>query len=99
MALVKGPQEATLDSRWLLIATNINAQKARAMKSGSGGFDIDDFITKLVGFMGGRRPESQIHPDSDDECQADDIETPLVWDRIGLKALEKSRRVPALSFM
>ncbi|KAJ7287409.1 Nse4 C-terminal-domain-containing protein [Mycena rebaudengoi] len=94
---VKGPQEATLDSAFLLMASNMGAQKARAMKSGSGTFDIDDFVTKLVTFMGGGGAK-----DADDESDEEDVignGTPLDWDRIGRKALSKSRRVPAMGFM
>ncbi|KAK7005620.1 Non-structural maintenance of chromosomes element 4 [Favolaschia claudopus] len=93
---VKGPQEATLDSAFLLMASNMGAQKARAMKSGSGSFDVDDFVTKLLTFMGGVK-----HLDATDS-DGEDVEmdgTPLQWDRIGRKALAKSRRVPALGFM
>ncbi|KAJ7780540.1 Nse4 C-terminal-domain-containing protein [Mycena maculata] len=95
-SLVKGPQEATLDSAFLLMASNMGAQKARAMKSGSGTFDIDDFVSKLVGFMGGAKL------DVDDGSDEEDAETngqPLQWDRIGRMALAKSRRVPAMGFM
>ncbi|KAJ7091266.1 Nse4 C-terminal-domain-containing protein [Mycena epipterygia] len=94
---VKGPQEATLDSAFLLMASNMGAQKARAMKSGSGSFDIDEFVSKLVTFMGGAK---QLNVD--DESDGEDAEvtgTPLDWDRIGRKALAKSRRVPAMGFM
>ncbi|KAJ7446183.1 Nse4 C-terminal-domain-containing protein [Mycena galericulata] len=94
---VKGPQEATLDSAFLLLASNMGAQKARAMKSGSGSFDIDDFVSKLVSFMGGAK-----HLDVDDESDGEDAEAnaiPLQWDRIGRKALANSRRVPAMGFM
>ncbi|KAJ7497416.1 Nse4 C-terminal-domain-containing protein [Mycena latifolia] len=93
---VKGPQEATLDSAFLLMASNMGAQKARAMKSGSGSFDIDELISKLITFMGGAKL------DVDDESDAEDTEVnggPLDWDRIGRKALAKSRRVPAMGFM
>jgi hypothetical protein len=89
--------EATLDSAFLLMASNMGAQKARAMKSGSGTFDIDDFVTKLVTFMGGGGAK-----DADDESDEEDVignGTPLDWDRIGRKALSKSRRVPAMGFM
>ncbi|KAJ6499179.1 Nse4 C-terminal-domain-containing protein [Mycena sanguinolenta] len=92
---VKGPQEATLDSAFLLMASNMGAQKARAMKSGSGSFDIDDFVSKLVAFMGGAK---QLDDDSDGE-EAEDHRGPLEWDRIGRRALAKSRRVPAMGFM
>jgi len=52
---VSAPQEATLDSAFLLTASNMHAAKARAMKAGAGAFDIDDFVSKLITFMGGRR--------------------------------------------
>jgi len=94
---VKGPQEATLDSHLLLMASNMGAQKARAMKSGSGAFDVDDFVSKLVRFMGGQKAiEETLDEDSDTE----DINvTSLDWDRIGHKAMAKSRRAPVMGFM
>ena len=96
---VKGPQEATLDSAFLVMASNMGAQKARAMKSGGSGFDIDEFVSKLITFMGGRRPmEDQLPEDSDVE-DPDYGEVPLDWERIGRKALAKSRRVPVPDFM
>ena len=96
MSLVKGPQEATLDSHFLLMASSIGAQKARAMKSGSGAFDVDEFISKLVTFMGGGKSlggdQSANGTDEDDEATMD-------WEKIGRKALAKSRRVPVMGFM
>lgn len=98
-ALVKGPQEATLDSHLLLMATNVGAQKARAMKSGSGSFDIDDFVSKLLKFLkDDHLPEDVFSEDSDAEESNDPI-TPLDWDRIGRKAMAKSRRIPVMGFM
>ncbi|KAJ7045639.1 Nse4 C-terminal-domain-containing protein [Mycena alexandri] len=94
---VKGPQEATLDSAFLLMASNMGAQKARAMKSGSGSFDIDDFVSRLVAFMGGAK-QLNVDDESDGE-EAEASGAPLEWDRIGRKALAKSRRVPAMGFM
>ncbi|KAF8633380.1 hypothetical protein AX17_004551 [Amanita inopinata Kibby_2008] len=94
---VKGPQEATLDSALLLKASSMGAQKARAMKSGSGNFDVDEFISKLITFMGGRRTFEGQDPENSDAEQ--DGEAPLDWDRIGRQALAKSHRAPALSFM
>ncbi|KAJ7188112.1 Nse4 C-terminal-domain-containing protein [Mycena filopes] len=94
---VKGPQEATLDSAFLLMASNMGAQKARAMKSGSGSFDIDDFVARLVTFMGGAK-QLNVDDESDVE-EAEESGAPLEWDRIGRKALAKSRRVPAMGFM
>ncbi|KAJ3514329.1 hypothetical protein NLJ89_g2436 [Agrocybe chaxingu] len=95
---VKGPQEATLDSHLLLMASNMGAQKARAMKSGSGAFDIDDFVSKLLRFMSGQKNlEDDLPEDSDGEDIPD--QPALDWDRIGRKAMAKSRRIPAMGFM
>lgn len=112
--LVSAPQEATLDSAFLLTASNMHAAKARAMKAGAGAFDIDDFVSKLITFMGGRRSGGGAGPkdrrdrqadadydeDVDDEEEEDDEDDePLNWERIGRKALAKSRRIPVMDFM
>lgn len=90
----------------------MHAAKARAMKAGAGAFDIDDFVSKLITFMGGRRAggaggpkdrpaqdeEASVDVDEDDEEDEEDDE-PLNWERIGRKALAKSRRVPVMDFM
>lgn len=70
---------------------------ARSLKSGSGAFDIDDYISKLVTFMGGHRLDDQNPEDSD----ADDalLDAPLEWEQIGRRALAKSKRVPVVGFM
>ncbi|KDR75773.1 hypothetical protein GALMADRAFT_68194 [Galerina marginata CBS 339.88] len=96
---VKGPQEATLDSHLLLMASNMGAQKARAMKSGSGAFDVDDFVSKLVQYMGGQKSLEDALPDDSDVEDIPDDRSPLDWDRIGRKVMAKSRRVPVMGFM
>jgi predicted phosphohydrolase len=87
----------------------MHAAKARAMKAGAGAFDIDDFVSKLITFMGGRRgggqPKDREHPaaqgeeDDDDDEEDDEDDEPLNWERIGRKALAKSLRVPVMDFM
>lgn len=98
MLLVKQPQEATLDSHFLLLASNVGAAKAQAMKSGTGTFDVDDFVAKLVSYMGGKKNlnEEDIEKHMDGEDMTD---VALDWAKIGRKALAKSRRVPAMGFM
>jgi hypothetical protein len=91
---VKNPQEATLDAERLLAFSNIGAKQARALKSGPSAFDIDDFVSKLVVFMGGAARQDQ-----DSDLDLEDNDTPLNWDKIGRKALAKSRRVPVMDFM
>ena len=92
----------------------MHAAKARAMKAGGGAFDVDDFVSKLITFMGGRRAGGggggkerpadgggsvySLGEDDDDDDDDDDDE-PLDWERIGRKALAKSRRVPVMDFM
>lgn len=81
------------------MASNMGAQKARAMKSGSGAFDVDDFVSKLLQFMGGQKSLEDSLPDDSDGEDLEDNLSPLNWERIGRKAMAKSRRAPALNFM
>ena len=105
--LVSAPQEATLDSAFLVTASNMHAAKARAMKAGAGAFDVDDFVSKLITFMGGRRGEAGpkdrasggTDEDEEEEEDYDGDDEPLDWEKIGRKALAKSRRVPVMDFM
>ncbi len=94
-------QEATNDSGLLVQISQISAAKARAMKSGSGAFDVDDFVARLITYMGGRKPFSPavVDEDGDDDDEYDEGGAPLDWERIGRRALAKSRRVPAMDFM
>lgn len=81
------------------MASSMGAQKARAMKSGSGAFDLEEFVSKLVTFMGGRKSLEDHPADGSDMEDGDDGDAPLNWEKIGRKALAKSRRVPAMGFM
>lgn len=49
--------------------------------------------------MGGRKNLDEDLPDDSDVDDVDDGNAPLDWDRIGRKALAKSRRVPVMDFM
>lgn len=70
------------------------------MKSGSGAFDIDDFVSRLVIYMGGRKT---LNLDNDDDSSydddAEDDGIPLDWEKVGRKVLGKSHRVPVMDFM
>ncbi|KAF9650575.1 hypothetical protein BDM02DRAFT_3111832 [Thelephora ganbajun] len=72
----------------------MSALKARSMKTTAGAFDVEDFIEKLISFMGG----NQATGEATEGVEIDDT-TPLKWDKIGRKALAKSRRVPVMDFM
>ncbi|KAH9895829.1 Nse4 C-terminal-domain-containing protein [Cubamyces lactineus] len=96
---VQAVSEATNDSGLLVTISQIGAAKARAMKSGSGAFDVEDFVARLITYMGGRKPVSPAD-DEDEEDQSEYNEgAPLDWERIARRALAKSRRVPAMDFM
>ncbi|KAJ7123643.1 Nse4 C-terminal-domain-containing protein [Mycena epipterygia] len=93
---VKNTGEAILDSSFLLKTTTINTQKARALKFGTGTFSVDDFVTKLVAFMGGYKAPQDT---SSEESDVEEADSPLDWERVGRRAMAKSRRVPAMGFM
>ncbi|KAG6919473.1 hypothetical protein DXG01_005732 [Tephrocybe rancida] len=95
---VKAPSEAILDSNFLLMASTMGAQRARAVKMGSA-FDADEFIAKLVHFMGGHRPLDDQPGEESGDIHADGYQRPLKWSKIGHRALAKSRRVSVMSFM
>ena len=84
--------------------------KARQMRADAGGFDIDDFVAKLITFMGGRigggegagQSNGGRHGNDDEEDGGDDdfdAQRGLDWGKIGRRALARSRRVPAMDFM
>jgi len=80
----------------MLMASSMGTQKARDLKSGSGSFDIDEFVRKLVRFMGGAAlADMPVEEEGEDEL----TDEPMDWEKIGRKALAKSNRVPVTSFM
>jgi len=81
------------------MASNVGAQKVRAMKSGSGAFDIDEFVSKLVNLLKDDKAPEDVYADDSDGEDSNDHLLPLDWDRIGRKAMAKSRRVPMMGFM
>ena len=50
---VRNPTVANLDSRLLVTTSDLAGSKARHMNLGDAAFDIDEFMSKLVSFMGG----------------------------------------------
>ena len=77
------------------MASNMSALKARSMKTTAGTFDVEDFIEKLISFMGGNKATGEA---VEEGAEMDDT-APLKWDKIGRKALAKSRRIPVMDFM
>ncbi|CAG8682910.1 8441_t:CDS:2, partial [Funneliformis caledonium] len=82
---VKNTHEATLDSRLLVLTSGLGVQKARRMKLDNNSFDVDNYVSKLITFMGGRQLDSDT-PDLD-------------WKSIGRLAAQFTNRVPTSDFM
>ena len=98
---VRGTAEAVIDSQIMRSVTEKASKNARAMKSGSGAFDVDEFLQKLVTFMGGRNAQHIQEDDEDEEQEemAPSESISLDWERIGRKALAHSHRIPVSDFM
>ncbi|KZV98594.1 hypothetical protein EXIGLDRAFT_727665 [Exidia glandulosa HHB12029] len=103
---VKAPQEATLDSRIFLNTVSLAGDVAKHNAASSRAFDVDEFVGRLVTFMGGRSAgRGRVQDDDDDEQDEDEEDPrasggePLAWDKVARRALTMSRRVPAMDFM
>ena len=92
--VVRNPQEAALDSKVLLQNSEMGAAMARAMKHDAGAFDVDDYMAKILVFLGGANAGV-----ADDEFDEREEDPSLNWGRIGSKALKHSRRAVCMDFM
>jgi hypothetical protein len=90
--LVRTTSVANLDSRLLVTTSDLAKLKARNMTLGDAAFNIDEYIAKLVSFMGGRHhlPGRSEHRERDDTMD---------WTLLGRTALEIGRRPPTIGFM
>ncbi|TIC30773.1 hypothetical protein E3Q09_04220 [Wallemia mellicola] len=88
---VRAPQEATLDSHFLIVQSEMSAAKARAMKIDADCFDLDEFLNRMLSVGGG----FSIDEDVDNEQTGSGMD----WDSIGDIALKHTRRVPVGDFM
>ncbi|KAK7055600.1 Non-structural maintenance of chromosomes element 4 [Favolaschia claudopus] len=93
---VKRTQEALLDSSFFSKTVDLETRRARDLKFGTGIFDVNDFVLRLVAFMGGYKPPEDV---SSDDSDIEESDLPLDWRKIGHRVLAKSRRVPAAAFM
>ncbi|KAJ3862071.1 Nse4 C-terminal-domain-containing protein [Lentinula novae-zelandiae] len=97
--LFKDTPEAILDSDVVLTISSKSAQLTRQLKFGSGVFDFDEYVSRLVTFMDGRRVELEFVEHIIDNEDDPEMVEPLKWERIGKLALKKTRRIPAVGFM
>ncbi|KAI8992467.1 Nse4 C-terminal-domain-containing protein, partial [Pilobolus umbonatus] len=80
---VKNIQEATLDSKLLVLSADINVQKAKSIRiGGAADFDIDEFVSKVTSAGRTNNEEEFIN-----------------WEIIGKKALHFGKRAPAIDFL
>lgn len=111
---VNRPSEAVLDSRLLIATSEAGALKARQLKLDADAFDTDEFLVRLLKFIGGRSARSlrrkrtrkgpgQAGLDSDDASddglEDDDDDRPMKWNKVGRVLAGQSRRAPPLDFM
>lgn len=109
---VENPAEAVLDSRVLIATSEAGALKARQLKIDADAFDTDEFLARLVTFMGGRRGSDRARRrkrtrratqggDDDDEMDGleDDDDVPMLWSRVGKVLAGESKRAAPLDFM
>lgn len=54
-SIVKTPSEAVLDSKMLMMQSDMGAMKARQLKIDANAFDTDDFLSKALLFLGGSK--------------------------------------------
>ncbi|EGU12119.1 WD-repeat-containing protein [Rhodotorula toruloides ATCC 204091] len=108
---VDRPSEAILDSHVLIATSEAGALKARQLKIDADAFDTDEFIPRLVKFMGGqanardarrKRTRGKRAAESDeDELDDDEVEfdRPMKWIKVGRVLAAQSRRPAPLDFM
>lgn len=87
-----------------MAASDAGATKARQMKIDANAFDTDDFLAKLVSFMGGRLGMNGMRTrgvmDEDEGLGEGQDERELQgWENIGAVLGLESRRVPVMDFM
>lgn len=111
---IKQTQEATLDSRFLLVTAETAAAKARTMRIDKNAFDIDDFVARLRRRVGPGALKGSAAIESDEEAEEeldeDEDEDNLsekekerrrgeAWFAMGRLASKYMLRVPTIDFM
>lgn len=79
---------ANLDSKLLVTASDLAKLKVRNIELGDAAFNVDEYITKLIEYMGGRT-----HIDGEPN------ENALDWAKLGKLAMGICRRPPTMGFI
>ncbi|KAN0061206.1 hypothetical protein ACQY0O_006941 [Thecaphora frezii] len=110
---IKEPNDALLDSKFLLNMSEMGTQMMKTVKLDGGAFDVDDYVTRLARFVGGQaapiRPQALRnghanggggdHSDEDSEVEDEKDPERWDWDKLGRTAASFSRRAPTLDFL
>jgi hypothetical protein len=84
-----------LDARLLLNTSETAAQLAKNMKVASGAFDIDEYLARIAGFIGGKLVQPGGAGHEADEVEEEDVEA-WQWDRLGRAAGRCTKRAPVM---
>lgn len=82
---------ANLDSRLLVTTSDLAKLKARNMNLGDAAFNVDEYVNKLISYMGGQHLTRA--------TQNQDREDSMDWAVIGHVAMRISRRPPTIDFL
>ncbi|KAF9911457.1 nuclear protein [Linnemannia zychae] len=82
---VFGTHEATLDAKLLVMSADLGVQKSKQLRMGQGGFDENEYVTRLINRMGGH--------------EIDNDQQTMDWTKVGKIAMKWSRKVPSMDFM
>jgi non-structural maintenance of chromosomes element 4 len=85
---VRTTSVANLDSKLLVTASDLAKQKARNIELGDAAFNVDEYITKLIEYMGGRT-----------NIDGEPNENALDWAKLGKLAMGICRRPPTIGFI
>jgi len=91
LTLVRNPTVANLDSTLLVTTSDLAKTKARNMNLGDAAFNVDEYVNKLISYMGGQ------HMMRDTRNQ--DREDSMDWAVIGQVSMRISRRPPTIDFL
>jgi non-structural maintenance of chromosomes element 4 len=88
--LVRTTGTANLDSKLLVNSTDLAHKRARNVNLGDATFNVDEYVSKLVSFMGGRHLVG-----NNDRGREDSMD----WAELGRVAMGICRRPPTMGFI
>lgn len=103
MGKVKQTADAALDSRVMVLASDLASKKLNNTLHGNSdvGVDVDQFVSRVIHFMksGGRPDEEELAPNAGDD-EEEDVGDGLDWALLGSEAcFPCNKRPPVTSFL